>query len=474
VPDPGSPPCRERAALRELEVTAEVYVLGLGKGEYLVYAPLRRTAFLAGTRLVRTLRAIQSHALTPAMDPAGEHLAFFRELGIVDGSPERAPMPDAYPDPEPTELTLLLTTACNLRCSYCYASTGETRAEQMSLETARSGIDYVSRNALRRGAGTFSISYHGGGEPTRNFAVLGGSLAYAHEVARRGGLECRSSICTNGVLPDDQIDWIVSHVSGATVSFDGLPEVHDRHRLKISGEGSSGEVMRTLRRFDQASYSFGVRITTVAGDIARLPDSVEFILSSFHPRAILVEPVYLLGRGSRQESAETAEFIAAFRAAQAVARAHGHRLRFSAVRPEVLTSHFCQATQGNFCLAPSGRVTSCYEVFSEDRPYAEKFFYGAAGAAPGEYVFDRAVLAGLRAQAVENREFCRDCFCRWTCAGDCYHKCLAFHGGEEPLGGSGRCNVIRELTKDELLGNIAAAGGLVWRGQEVNGCDRLC
>ena len=71
------------------------------------------------------------------------------------------------------------------------------------------------------------------------------------------------------------------------------------------------------------------------------------------------------------------------------------------------------------------------------------------------------MLDHLRSQAVEKREHCRGCFAKWSCGGDCYYKWMAATGGGE-FNGSARCHVIRELTKDQILEKIAAAGGLFW------------
>jgi len=71
------------------------------------------------------------------------------------------------------------------------------------------------------------------------------------------------------------------------------------------------------------------------------------------------------------------------------------------------------------------------------------------------------VLNNLRQQAVQHRAYCQECFAKWSCAGDCYHKALTVNGAGK-FAGSDRCHVTRELTKDQILANIAASGGLCW------------
>ncbi len=60
----------------------------------------------------------------------------------------------------------------------------------------------------------------------------------------------------------------------------------------------------------------------------------------------------------------------------------------------LLSNHFRGVTQDGFSLSPDGNVSGCYEVFSEDRPFADRFFYGRAE--QKGYAFNLPVLERLR------------------------------------------------------------------------------
>jgi uncharacterized protein len=272
-------------------------------------------------------------------------------------------------------------------------------------------------------------------------------------------------MATNAVFDPARIDWIGANLDGLTISFDGLPSVHDANRCLPDGGPSSDRVLKTLRLLDQRGFSYAVRATVTGDAIPQLPASVNFIYNSCKPAIVQVEPVYRFGRGEAAANAETDEFIQAFRAARRCAIDHGGELTFSPVRIGSLTDHFCEATKGSFCLSTSGNVTSCYEVFSEDLPWSSKFFFGRPSA-NGGYEFDDTVLEQLHSQSVHNRRYCRDCFVRWDCAGDCYHKALLAHGDSE-FAETARCRIIRELSKDLLLDRIASSGGLIWNAGPI-------
>ncbi|MGD9891319.1 MAG: radical SAM protein [Dehalococcoidia bacterium] len=452
---------RAESTSRLPTLSSEIFTIPDEPGQFIVYAPLRRAAFAASASVVNFLAGLQDGVYDHSLDPDGSLVAFLRRLEILDAGPEILPITTFEGDPEPTSLTLFLTTACNLRCTYCYASAGDTPLTFMSLDTAKRGIDFVLGNAVRKGAPAIEIAYHGGGEPTLNWSVIKKSLVYAREQAALAGVEVLAATATNGVLRDVQIDWILANLDGLSLSFDGLPEVQDRHRPMVGGSGSSERVIHTLTRLDAAGFNYGMRVTVTADQMAALPDSIEFICSRFHPQRIQVEPAYQLGRWSTAPTAETDEFIVAFREAQARARQHGHEIFYSAARLGALTNHFCGVTQDSFCLSPDGNVSACYEVFSEENPLANAFFYGQSATSSRGYTFDLPVLNNLRRQAVQHRDFCQGCFAKWSCAGDCYHKALTVSETGE-FEGSSRCHITRELTKDQILEQIAAAGGLFW------------
>jgi len=331
----------------------------------------------------------------------------------------------------------------------------------MDIHTARQGIDFVATNAARLGARHFEVNFHGGGEPTMNWQVLTGAFDYARRKAAAQGLGLRVSLTTNGMVSATKLDWIIANLKDLTVSCDGIPAVQDRCRPQRSGQGSSAQVMHTLSRLREDHAAYHIRLTVTAENVALLPKSVGFLCTRFRPKSIQVEPVYLLGRATGERSAESEEFISAFRTARLHAARHGTPVIFSGARLGTLTNHFCSVSQDGFCLSARGNVTACYEAFSETCPHADVFFYGRPGRDDAGYSFEPDVLKHLRGQSVENRDHCRTCFAKWSCGGDCYYKWLIGSGGGE-FSGSARCHVIRELTKDQILEKIAASGGVFW------------
>lgn len=457
----------------ENRITTDVFVIPL-LNRYLVYTPLRRAAFITNAAGVNLLYRLRRGSVQPTCEKEAAFLRFCQEICLTGDEGDFPISTLECSAFKPTEVTLFLTTRCNLRCIYCYASAGERPIAEMSLETAKRGIEFVCRNALERGRSEFGIGYHGGGEPTMHWDVLTQSFAYAQQLARENGLEVYGSMATNGVLSPEKQQWIIKNFRGANISVDGLPKVQDFQRPMSSGKPSSLAVMHTLRAFDRARFQYGIRVTVTAASVKYLPQSIEYLLDNANPKHIQVEPMYVLGRGRKTDLAvDPQEFIAAYREAKLIADQRGVEMFYSAARVDVLTNRFCQSCGEGFSLTPQGLVSACYEVPDPEVEFADEFIFGRYNEHPARYEFDEEKLVRLRNRTVEHIPWCQDCFCKWHCAGDCTYKARhAMVDGE--FAGDARCEITRALTLDQILNKIKQSGGVVWAERRKRDPQSCC
>jgi len=447
-------------------ISTDVFVIPL-LNRFLVYAPLRRAAFITNAAAVNLLNRLRQDEIQPANEGEAIFLRLCREIRLIGEDGDLPISTFEWDVFKPTEVTLFLTTRCNLRCVYCYASAGEQPLAEMSLETAKRGIDFVCRNALGCGKREFGVGYHGGGEPTTHWDVLTESFAYAQQLARENGLDVYGSMATNGVLSPEKQQWIIQNFRGVNLSVDGLPEVQDAQRPTPSGKPSSEAVLQTFRAFDAASFPYGIRITVTASSVERLPQSVAYLLEHAHPKHIQVEPVYVLGRGRANGFAvDPLAFVEAFREGKKLAAQSGVDFCYSAARVDVLTNRFCTSCGEGFSLTPQGLVSSCYEVPDSSFEFGDQFVFGQFDERESRYLFDEEKLVRLRAHTVETIPWCRDCFCKWHCGGDCLYKSRhAMVDGE--FAGDPRCEITRALTLDQIVEKIGKSGGTVWAEARV-------
>ena len=108
----------ERANEREAPaLSAEVFSIPLREEKYIVYAPARRSAFVANARVVHFISQLEKGIFDAPADPDGSLRSLLRGLDIVDAGPETPPSAACHGAPQPVSVTLFLTTACNLRCT---------------------------------------------------------------------------------------------------------------------------------------------------------------------------------------------------------------------------------------------------------------------------------------------------------------------------------------------------------------------
>ena len=136
-------------------------------------------------------------------------------------------------------LCLHVSHDCNLRCKYCFASTGDFGTGHrmtMDFETAKRAIDFViAKSGHRR---NIEVDFFGG-EPLMAMDTVKKTVEYARSIEEEHNKCFRFTITTNGVLLNDEnIEYINREMSNAVLSIDGRKEVNDDLRPTVNGKGS--------------------------------------------------------------------------------------------------------------------------------------------------------------------------------------------------------------------------------------------
>jgi uncharacterized protein len=443
-------------------LTTEVFAIPLAS-HYLVYAPLRKLAFLATPELVNLLSRLRTEQELNLHENHANLLQFFEDvqlLGLEGDTPIQTYGSASF---HPTHVTLFLTNRCNLRCTYCYAAAGTIPAQDMPLSLAKAGIDFVVANAQRQKRAGIHLAVHGGGEPTLNWKVLTEALDYARKQVDGAGLGMQASMASNGVWSPQQRAWLLQNLNALSLSWDGLEAVQNAQRPTVSGGGSHAAVWRTIDALEDANFQYGIRMTVTASSVERLAESIAYLLARAQPQRIQAEPVYDLGRGKEgDQHVEPDAFVGAFLEARRIAADRGIEMYFSGARLETFTNRFCRSCGEGFSLTPAGDVSACFEVTDRQGPMSEPFIIGTYD--PGEqgFILDQTKIEALRERTVETIPWCEGCFARWHCAGDCQNK--AQHALQDGVfHGHARCEITRALLLEQILENIGRQGGLIWK-----------
>lgn len=134
-------------------------------------------------------------------------------------------------------MCLLVAMDCNLRCEYCFASTGDycQGRNVMSFETGKKALDFLLEKSGDRE--NLEVDFFGG-EPLMNWEVVKQLVEYGRSKEAEYNKRFRFTITTNGMLLDEEkMDFINREMSNVVMSIDGRKEVNDRVRKRVDGTG---------------------------------------------------------------------------------------------------------------------------------------------------------------------------------------------------------------------------------------------
>lgn len=145
-------------------------------------------------------------------------------------------------------LCLHIAHDCNLRCSYCFAGTGEYLGHRsmMSLEVGKKAIDFLIENSGNRR--NLEVDFFGG-EPLMNFDVVKEIVRYAREREKEAQKNFRFTITTNVLLLDeDKRNFINEHMHNVVLSLDGRKEINDEVRRRVDGSGCYDRIVPLAKK----------------------------------------------------------------------------------------------------------------------------------------------------------------------------------------------------------------------------------
>lgn len=170
-----------------------------------------------------------------------------------------------------SSVTLVLTSGCNLTCSYCFQNAKSGR--RMTWSTAHRAIDTL----LASREDEVELAFYGG-EPLIQLDLIRRAVRFV-ESNRRPDLKVGYSTITNGTLiAEEEAEFLAVHNFKVQLSIDGVPAVQS-----LRGEGTFEILDALLDRLSRDHRRwFADRITVSATvlptTVGHLADSVEYFL----------------------------------------------------------------------------------------------------------------------------------------------------------------------------------------------------
>ncbi len=324
-------------------------------------------------------------------------------------------------------LCLHVSHDCNLRCKYCFASTGDFGTGHrmtMDVETAKKAIDFVvERSGKRR---NIEVDFFGG-EPLMAMDTVKATVDYARSIEQEKGKNFRFTITTNGVLLNDEnIEYINREMSNAVLSLDGRPEVNDHMRKTVSQDGSYDVI---LPKFQKLVAGRGTKDYYLRGTFTRHnPDFAADVLHIADQgfRNVSVEPV--VGEEDRDYAFRAEDLPGILEEYERLAEQLLQREDINFFHFNVdLTQGPCVIKRMRGCgagceyvaITPEGDIYPCHQfVGNED--------YRLGSVHDNSFRMDLSrQFAGMN---IYTRPACKECWARFYCSGGCSASNLMVNG----------------------------------------------
>lgn len=318
-------------------------------------------------------------------------------------------------------LCLHVAHACNLACSYCFATQGnyKGKASLMSLETGKQALDFLIANSGKRKH--LEVDFFGG-EPLLNWQVVKDLVAYGRSLEQMHNKVFRFTLTTNGVLLDDEItDFCLQEMQNVVLSLDGRRAVHDRFRVTHGGEGSYDLVVPKFQRFVKRRGQKGYYIR---GTFTR--HNLDFVKDVLHMAdlgftQLSMEPV--VAAPGDPEALGEADLPTIYEQYELLAQEMLKRKRagkgFDFYHFNIDLEHGpCVYKRVNGCgsgteylaVTPEGDLYPCHQFVGEQEYYLGSLREGITG---------QQTRASFAANNLYSHQECRDCWAKFYCAGGC-------------------------------------------------------
>jgi len=326
-------------------------------------------------------------------------------------------------------LCLNVSHDCNLRCAYCFASSGHFGGARllMSADTGKKAIDYLMEHSGSRKHCEMDFF---GGEPLMNTDVVKELVAYGRKQGSKFGKEIKFTVTTNGVCLDDETQEFFNRENISVVlSLDGRRSVNDRVRKFPSGKGTYEIINSRFKKFVQSrqNENYYLRGTFTGWNKDFFQDAVHLVEQGYN--IISLEPVvasegedYVLTEGDlpqlREEYLKLARYyMERKRAGKPFTFFHfSLDLHHGPCLPKRLTG--CGAGHEYMVVTPEGDLYPCHQFVGRDE-------YRMGNLSSNQV--DQEMAKKFQEAHIYNKPSCMDCWARFYCSGGCHANADAFN-----------------------------------------------
>lgn len=168
------------------------------------------------------------------------------------------------------------TTACNLRCKYCYEHKKDNT--YMTEIIAKKACKFIIQKHISNNDGSRLIIQIHGGEPLLNYNIIKVICNYFNQYFDRDNTKYGIRMTTNlSNVTDSMIDYIATNIEHISISIDGDKYTHDMNRQFDNGSGSFNIVSKNTKKLLKIKPLTWARMTITSDSANRLYENVTYL-----------------------------------------------------------------------------------------------------------------------------------------------------------------------------------------------------
>ena len=347
-----------------------------------------------------------------------------------------------------------------MRCIYCYAAEAEgghdkrdRHKNRVSASAVKRAAEFVARNCAEKNM-PFRIVVHGGGEPSVHWDLVKQIEKITRAISKQFRIPWWGYIATNGILSDDQVNWLIDHFDLIGISCDGPPDIQNFQRPGAEGYISSGFVEHTTNLLHKKGKQYIVRTTITPQTADRQLEIFKYLNEKLGAKQIRFEPVYQIrGQGLLRFKPEHAGlFVENFIKARNEAQSRDCQLTYSGIQIDNVHGTYCDVLRNVLHLLPDGSISNCFFSINGDQNYNSQLNIGRYDEDEDSIIFNQTSLRSLKQKLSYIPIRCRQCVNIYHCSRECPEKCLITQMSTEQKQKPGfRCLVNRKLAEILIL-----------------------
>lgn len=323
---------------------------------------------------------------------------------------------------------------CNLKCSYCFAKSGENYSGServFSAENIRNLFEFLYSDYYRDKK-SLRLDLVSGGESLLQFETLKDIVKIRNEMKEKYHKDMMIWLCTNGTLLNEEIcDFLNSNNISIGISIDGDIHEQNKNRQFKDGSGTYDTIVSNIKSIKE-NQNYSSKFKDIWGLVVITPETESIVNILIHHKKIGINNVQMKLVRSTQN-----RFVFNEKSLQHIKQSYnelcdfffkecikgnldyikmilndndyfGKILRRLLIKQIVFNR--CQAGKNKIAATADGNIYPCDS------------FVGINDFIIGNYCSKTIENNPFKNICFDDRNKCRNCWGRFLCGGDCYHN----------------------------------------------------